>query len=273
LFEDGLRILNLIPLYEAEMKDQSELSSDQRESIGRALKVLQTIVNTAGITAPCDLWLLRQIISSYTELGLNDVLSSRHWKEINAVAQEYKLNLEQFQIDLNFFHSRGLIHLNEGRLKCSDLPQAQDIMQSRTALLPDTKGDWVGGTAAVLSGKSVSENDLKSCQVFYSLDCSVSEKLGWVPSFYEIEVGYRLVPLVLALRSLDLTLKLQHKVQIRKLCPPITEEMLHLLRFAGMLEFDDQVSLLGERVFTRGPGPFGIIHAYHSRVIKFLNRV
>jgi len=98
------------------------------------------------------------------------------------------------------------------------------------------------------------------------------ERTHWVPSLAEIELGYRLVPLVLGLRANSLTTGLDAGSEVApdlwgSHLPDVDLGTCGLLSAAGWLEEQAgayRVTQLGARGFARGPGPFGIIETYHE---------
>jgi len=54
--------------------DATEVAADEREGFERAIRVVRSMANTAAVTAPPDLWLLRHVLGTYKTLGLTDRL-------------------------------------------------------------------------------------------------------------------------------------------------------------------------------------------------------
>lgn len=99
---------------------------------------------------------------------------------------------------------------------------------------------------------------------FFQLSNHPSDSEGWYPTLNDIELGFRIVPLVIALRTQGFTSQLKYETYIQEIVPGLTPNQLSCLRRAGLIADNDAVTLLGDRVFARAPGPYGIIHAYHS---------
>lgn len=76
LFQEGAVLLDWLKAVEKPLKPPSSAGMDQIESVLRGGKVLQTIVQTAAITAPPDLWILRQVLSTHRLLGISSKLLS-----------------------------------------------------------------------------------------------------------------------------------------------------------------------------------------------------
>ncbi len=97
------------------------------------------------------------------------------------------------------------------------------------------------------------------------------EQNHWVPTVDEVQIGYRLLPVVLGLRAADCTGELVENAtvgpeQFPSSWPECAEAALQILEAAGWVHPDGAthtISALGARGFARGPGPFGIIQTYH----------
>ncbi len=79
----------------------------EEQSIQRAIKVLQTVVFTAGVTAPPDLWLLKQVLSAHQRLGITADLLDPEGLHPEEYAKRRKLEPRQLASDLNLIYSRG----------------------------------------------------------------------------------------------------------------------------------------------------------------------
>jgi N-acetylmuramoyl-L-alanine amidase/AmpD protein len=86
---------------------------------------------------------------------------------------------------------------------------------------------------------------------------------SWIADAFQIELGYRFLPLLLSLRVCGITRRLTDGVPISDHVPSLLPGMIHIFEQAGVIE-NGRVNELGARVFERGPGPFGIIAAYHE---------
>src|SRR5262249_28046684 len=79
---------------------------------------------------------------------------------------------------------------------------------------------------------------------------------------FHMEIGYRLVPTILAVHSLKKTGELLESSKLSDVFPQASDSIRGLLHQAGVVCEDTSLTSLGRRVLERGPGPFGIIHAY-----------
>src|SRR5690606_16462944 len=84
----------------------------------------------------------------------------------------------------------------------------------------------------------------------------------WIATPEDVELGYRLVPLVLGLRAAERTSAFLEAGRV-DLEGPVGRAALALLRRAAVVDEDGRLTPTGRRVLDRGPGPFGIIEAYH----------
>lgn len=96
---------------------------------------------------------------------------------------------------------------------------------------------------------------------FLNVDLEPIGKHDWVCNQFEINIGYLIVPTVLALRTEEISKGLKAGTDITASIPKVFHS---LLGKAGYIDEKKQVTNYGARVFSRGPGPFGIIHAYHA---------
>lgn len=261
LFGNGSAIL----VWSRRLKKNLEewnLPPEQSNSMKRALDVMGTVVRTASITAPSDLWLLRQVLGVHRELGLLDVLKSEGEIDPPALAKRFSLNLRQLKIDLHFLAARGYLELyGDAFLPAAD-PAAQEVLWRTCPLDSALKDDVVSHWIAWFEGKSV---PAKVEDALFSAEFPKKRHRpakAWVATLPEMELGYRLVPLVLALRGMETTKALKQGVEWAEIVPRTDTFVERLFAQAGMV-LDGKVTALGARVFERGPGPFGIIAAYY----------
>ena len=281
LFLDGLAVLRwaegVAPLV-AEIEDE-----ETRLSVERALKVLRTMVQTAAVTAPTDLWLLRHVLSEHRRLGILDDLSAGRIVDPDVYPRDRDpqaagLDSRQLKIDLHFLHARGWVDYQAPCFMASPSSEV-DAATARVEPLPGPwRIDWIERLQPVLAGRQTADGDIRAWLAtggHGSVGRVPRPRIAWIPTLEEIELGYRLVPLVLSLRTLNMTDGLRRGVDLREHVPGLFEEAETLLRRAGLLEpasgdgAGPTVTELGERVFQRGPGPFGIIYTYHP----YLNRL
>ncbi len=238
---------------------------DDAENVARAARVIKQVVYTAAITAPPDLWLLRHVLGAFAELGLLDRL--RRGEAIypeSCVVDGTPLDATELDTDLRFLLARGIVEQYDNSYRIAGHPRVLDIA-SRATKSPfpaSITGIW----RRFFAGESLTDTERE-------LLVAVGRRIGprtdadqnhWVPTLDEIEVGYRLVPIVLALRAAERTSQLAAgQVSLAELHDDseVVEAAAKVLRAAGWLA--DGVTPVGARGLTRGPGPFGIIETYH----------
>ncbi len=260
LFEDGSAILGWLGTLEEQLGALEELSAAERESIARAVRVLRTVVFTAGVTAPSDLWLLGRVLASHRRLGTLEWLLAGNALEPEDYAAEHGLRLEQLQTDLHFLCSRGYLRKGDGDFLIAERPEVARVLEGVRPPLPEHRIHWVPRLVEQLSGGAA---DAAEARGWLRIETDDAPTGSWVASLFQIELGGRLLPLVLALRVLGQTAELTLGTEIAERVPALTPEMRWVLERAGLLRAG-RISQLGARVLSRGPGPFGIIGAYHG---------
>jgi hypothetical protein len=234
------------------------LDDETRASIHRAADAFRTITFTASVTAPSDLWLQRQILATHTATGVLDLLERR--EPLSAKdAELLDLDARQFSFDMQFLESRGVLERNgEGFSIYRSVPYR---LNDDLALDADFRGDITGLLASGLSGGLLPEEESRIARwlVLPPVTRRHSPASAWIASRHELEVGYRVVPIVLALKASGLLNGLRAGSAF-----PETRwggAMRHVLNEAGFLT-GSRVTALGARAFERGPGVYGIIGAY-----------
>lgn len=261
LFNHGQAILSWLSVLSAVVK-ASAVNEVEAASLKRAQKVMATVVRTASITAPSDLWLLRQVLSTHRELGVLDALLNDGEIRVEALATKKSLHGRQLKIDLHFLASRGYLECYGDAFTPSSDPGVRQILAGAEVLNPVWKTDMVSQWVSWFKGEDV-DKALEAAMLEPAPgDNSVRPARAWVATAEELELGFRLVPLVLALRALSISFELKRKVIWGDHVPRQHPALEALLQRAGIL-VEGRVTALGARVFERGPGPFGIIGAYY----------
>ena len=65
LLRDGQRLVETFERLEKKLNESDEISGELQENILRSIEVLKRVTLTSGVTAPPDLWLLRQVLSTF----------------------------------------------------------------------------------------------------------------------------------------------------------------------------------------------------------------
>ncbi|HEY7159770.1 MAG TPA: hypothetical protein VH815_00860, partial [Acidobacteriota bacterium] len=198
LFSDGLTLLNWLSRVEPRVEKTKELSQTERESFLRAVQVLRTIIFSAAVCAPPDLWILRHVLSVHAQLGITRLISTG--AEINPDELAGKLNLDPKHLswDFSLLHSRGYLQPTRKGYVIADSKQARDLFHNITPIPVQFLRDMVDPLLAMLTS-SRTDRDTKELVAFF-LDYSGPQRKskGWFASRHDLQVGYRLVPLVLA---------------------------------------------------------------------------
>ena len=258
LFKDGLAVLHFLNGIERKLTS-IDCTAEQLESIGRAIKVLRTIVYTACVTSTPDLWILRQILGTHKEIGILSHLLGGSEIEVKYYSEKNGLNADQLSTDLHFLYSRGCLVESDRGFAIKDSPLVHELFKEIEEIPDLFKVNMVNKITDWFYGEKTEEKLIRS---FLKTDLPYKPIKDWVAGITQVELGYRLLPLVLGFRVAGLTDKLNKGASIDEQIPMMLPEMAMLLTQGGMLD-DGIVTELGARVFNRGPGPFGIISAYH----------
>jgi hypothetical protein len=258
LFRPGLRLLGWLFEVRRLIESNPYPRGEEEASILRAVDVLQTVTRTANLTAPTDLWLLNHVLATHRELGTLDWMLGKREFSLSEIAGAVALQADYLRFDLELLYARGYLDLNGDCYRLSPLPQVRDVL-TRAGRLPPT-WDAVGLFVKAFSeGASTASREAEK---FLELPVDDSAREGWVATPLEIELGYRLVPMVLAVRKLGLNEQLTRGKRLSEVLPHRPLGVEDFLKIAGMLTDGGEVSVLGERIISRAPGPFGIIYAY-----------
>ena len=254
LFEHGGETLEWLERVKAAV---SEHDSPEKDSCLRAIKVLKSVVRTASITAPPDLWMMRYVLAAHHRLGITKALIEEEVIEPNEFAKRKGLNARQLKINLHFLHARGYLDYEH---PCFCPPRSPAVLKS---LVSDWSyparwsKDWTQFWIDWFQGEGELDPQW--------LEFHAPQHRGrpaWIAIPEEIELGHRLLPVVLALASLGHTKELTRGVSLPEALPRTSPSLNRLFERAAVTT-NGSVSELGARVFQRGPGPFGIIGTYY----------
>lgn len=263
LFQDGSQILDWVTEAEACVSALDNLAPAAQDSLTRAIKVVRNMVFTAAVTAPPDLWLLRQVLGVHREVGIAAALLTGESFQVSDLADRLQLDARQLQIDFDFLHARGLLLSDEQGYVLNDDGAMQDCVEHLQPLPAAYRDNRVRVLCDWFEKGADAGQDADELDAFFQFDAPhIRPQLAWLPNRYQIELGYRLLPLVLALRFMNQTAGLKVGARAESKLPNLTPHMVRVLEAAGLLH-QDSVTVLGARVFQRGPGPFGIIGAYY----------
>jgi hypothetical protein len=264
---------------------RGELSADEAAGLERAASVVRQVVHTAAITAPPDLWLLRHVLSFFAELGLLQRLVDGEaiYPEACTVVfggEARVLHAAELDKDLQFLLARGLVEQYDDAYRVAGHPRVRALFAELAPLPAHWPASFTALFREALGGTELGADELAVLNGLCQTVRARSEvaQTHWIPDRDELELGYRLVPVVLALRAADRTASLVEGAQLwaHELCPAHPEVglgALDVLRCAGWVSASTSVrsrlreahgvTALGARGFAKGPGPFGIIETYH----------
>jgi hypothetical protein len=222
------------------------------------------------VTAPPDLWLVRQVLGTYAGLGVTKRLARGERVAPARLAADLGLNPTYLAWDLDLLEARGYVARRGASLALGASPTALEAVRHATPLDPAHAGDLATPLAELLAAKSTAASR-RALAASLALPERRPKARDWLATSYQLELGHRVVPFVLALRKLELTRALVADVAVKAVVPGATPAVLALLAAAGYATDAGRVTAFGARVFARGPGPFGIIHAYHAYLKEHLS--
>lgn len=239
--------------------------------VAPAASVVRQVLRTAAVTAPPELWLLRQVLSSLDRAGLLD-----RWRQGELVSLDDVARPAELLPDLQLLLARGLVGRAGTAWRWLELPPAQAVLRDLRPLPARWPSDLSRRWAQALRG-STEDLDLLHA-VLADLPAPEPQLTpAWMSQPADLELGWRLVPLVLGLRASrrEAALTASDRVTPSDLTPlpqPLAERVVALLDRCGVVERAGALTALGRRVLHRGPGPFGIIEAYHPYLAR-LDRI
>lgn len=251
--------------------------------VGNAAKVVRGCILTAAITAPADLWLLRYVLGTLGKVGLAHRLLAGEaldpaTTDVERDGRKVPANRKELVADLGFVLSRGLLEQDEaGRFVRPRDAHAQGALGAFLAppgWPPDVARLW----ARAFAGVSLDAPEKKELVALGAGCPTVQERgpRGWFPTGDEIEVGARLLPVVLGLRAAGKHALLASGIELvaRSLSPAdaeVGEAALAILVAAGAGQRNGDAvvpTATGRRVGEKGAGPMGIIEAYHPYMAR-----
>ncbi len=273
LFGMGGRALAAVGAVEEGMPE-SGLAPEEAESLKRACRVVRQVVRTAAVTAPPDLWLMRLVLGAFASLGLSARLLRGEAIYPESCRVDGRLvNARQLEIDLHFLLALGVVEQYDNSYRVAGHPTVGRLLGNLSPTPPIVPASATQAWRRLFSGEPLIDGD-EAALATLGADPPRRSELGqthWAPFLEEVELGFRLVPLVLGLRACDLSVGLERGSEFGAdtLCserPGLAAGALRILDSADWIQEDAgryRVTELGERGFARAPGPFGIIETYH----------
>ncbi|MFK5955651.1 MAG: hypothetical protein QM477_04305 [Planctomycetota bacterium] len=257
-------------------KESLSLSAKEQVQFANAMQVVRQVTLTAAITAPPDLWLLRNVLAAFATLGLHRrlVRGDALFPETCAV-DGVLLNATVLRTNLEFLQARGFVDAYDEGYRIAGHPRAHEVFEAATPLpqgLPSSTARW---WRDLFFADDVPAERLA---LLVQLGMDIPQRKyafqnHWIATPEEIELGFRLLPVVLGLRATGQSVTLKEGVPLEAGCwksKSLEAEVaaLNILHAAGWVDEQSEkvftVTKLGARGFSRGPGPFGIIETYQA---------
>jgi len=254
------------------------LEGEPAANLLRACKVARQVVRTAAITAPSDLWLLRLVLGIHAQLGLparllrgEALYPAACWVEWAGHRQQ--LVAAELDADLRFLLSRGIVEQYDASYRVAGHPQVRRLLRAITPVPADAPLDMARLWGRLFAGETLEEREQEALLdvALHAPTRTDPAQTHWVPTLEEVELGYRLLPVVLGLRTSGLSAGLAEGDALRPIgwsehypaCAHAAQEVLTSAGWLARRGAGYTVTAIGARGFARGPGPFGIIEAYH----------
>jgi hypothetical protein len=266
LFADGAVLLDWLSHLRAGL-DEEGFTAAEFQDVQASIRVIETVIQTAAVTCVPDCWTLKWVLSVWKTAGALDLITSAG-ADPESLRRQVSADARLFQNDLSLLICRGIVTLDSsGRI----IPAGSDggrIIGGIQPVPPTLPADVTSAFADLFSSAMPAQSSRILVQQTMVNLPAASERHGWQPTLFDIEAGFRLMPLVLALRLNQQCEKLRVGRVFGDVVRDVPAAVRQLLQTCGYIGDDDRVTRLGDRVFARGPGPFGIIHAYHPYMAK-----
>jgi hypothetical protein len=270
LFTQGQRVLDAAATLEAALP-----ADETGENARRALTVVRQVVHTAAITAPPDLWLLRNLLANLAALGLTrrllagDALVPQHCD-----AGGTRLSARELHVDLTFLQARGLVESYGESFRIAGHPRARQILEHFGTFAPGQVMSATSLWRRLLSGETLNPQE---AQTLTNLGERTPRRTDerqnhWLATVEEVELGWRLLPLILGMRAAGSAPQpteggVLEAAALAPQQPALAAGALRILEACGWVHGAGadraKISTLGARGLARAAGPFGIIETYH----------
>jgi len=241
----------------------ADMADERANHFRRSVRVLRQVVRTASITAPPALWLATYVVEGLRQTGIAQRLVSG---ECIDPAAERDLQGAELDTDLCFSSILGILERSREGYRVRGESGKRVLTELR---MPEGPPGLAGIWGRAFSGEALDPEALSWLQAAVK---DVPRREDWTqedhfPSIEELDLGTRYMPLVLGVAIADRgeLFAEGNRLDVSQLVPAhvqLGEGVLALLEAAGAVE-KTRVTALGARVMARGPGPFGIIEAYH----------
>lgn len=264
---------------------QGETSEEVGAHLKRAARVIRTMLNTAAITAAPDLWLVRHVVGALHEVGVAPRLLSG--EVVNPAASvdraAHPLDAHELHIDLSLLETRGYLRRVDGGFQLESTRRASELFERLGPVPPGTRATVSHLWSRAFEGDPLSEGERELLMTLTeTLPVRASnEQDAWVATWEEVDLSFRMLPILVALKMVGRceALARGEGLSADELSPVdshLGARALAALEAAGFVTLDGEraaPTVLGRRVFLRGPGPYGIIETYQpymSRIVDIL---
>ncbi len=266
LFTDGNTLLDWLSAFRSQLSFDVFQPEELQDIVG-SIRVIETVIYTAAITSVPDCWTLKWVLSVWKNQGALDVLAGG---SVTASKLQTLLKADDrlFNNDLSLLVARGILAVTTEKMVEARPETGLFIVKNFASVSKDLPADVTHAFADVL-GKKIPDQDSRiAVQRHLQTVPRQSEKSGWLPTITDIDMGFQVLPVVLGLRYNNQTDDLAIGKKIGDVVVDLPPPVKAILRASAYIDSNDCVTRLGDRVFAKGPGPFGIIHAYHPYMAK-----
>lgn len=261
---DGPRVLDVLARIEAA---SDVLDDERRDNLSRAAQVVRQVVHTASVTAPPNLWLLRHVFSTFAGAGLLRRLLDG---EVLVPGSCDPFDAAEIRIDLNFLMGRGYV-IRQGRgVRMAECATAIDVARRSEAIDSDIPAALTDPWRRAFGDEELLEDEAALLMRVAAAPPLTSEREAgrWTATLEDIELGYRMVPMVLGLWASGRLPALLSEDRPNEGSwiqghPALDQAATDVLAAAGVLDESRGWTAVGRRLVGRGIGAFGIIEAYH----------
>jgi hypothetical protein len=266
LFADGNALLDWLSTLRAQLNLEL-FQPEELQDIVNSIRVIETVIHTAAVTSVPDCWILKWVLSVWKDLGALELLAKG---SVAASALKTCLKAEQrlFENDLSLLVSRGILEVSSDNLVSARLETGKQIVNEVQSISKHLPADVSLAFADILGNKNPQQDSRIAVQRQLQSVPRQSVRCGWFPTLSDIDIGFQVLPVVLGLRYNNQTDQLSVGKKISEVVKDLPVIVKNILRLAAYIDGQDSVTKLGDRVFAKGSGPFGIIHAYHPYMGK-----
>lgn len=240
----------------------AQLGGDDARTVPEAAAVVRQVVFTAAVTAPSDLWLLRWVLGALGRTGLSRTILAG-----DVVHPEWDgFAARELAVDFRFLLARGYLLRSGPGYRIAPTRHSRRVFAELEAW-PELPADLAAVWARWFRGDASADDTRLLDRAAAKLPGDSHRDLGvWSATPEEIEIGFRLVPLLVGLQASGRIPELvaggsAGEGEVGAAAAPI-------LRAAGVVDAAGRIGEVGRRVLERGPGPMGIIEAYHPYMAR-----